>query len=96
MDPSPMKRIWPSDISVTRRKVSRHRPGATNGNMPSITSIRAKAVSSVLITVGPQVQPLRYFCGLLFLRYLKNSELGSSTSTSLLFLKLCLYASRLR
>ena len=30
------------------------------------------------------------------LRYLKNSEFGSSTSTSLLFLKLCLYASRLR
>src|SRR6187455_2914510 len=31
---------------------------------------------------------LRYLDGLLFFRYLKNSELGSSTSTSPLFLKL--------
>jgi hypothetical protein len=88
MEPSPIKRICPSDISVTRRKVSRHKPGATNGNTPSITSISANAVSSVLTTTVPIVQPARYFCGLLFLKYLKNSELGSSTSTSLLFLKL--------
>src|SRR5450759_21531 len=41
-------------------------------------------------------RPRRYLDGLLFLKYLKNSELGSSTNTSLLFLKLCRYASRLR
>jgi hypothetical protein len=39
----------------------------------------------------------RYFPGLpVDLKYLKNSELGSRTRTSFLFLKLCLYASRLR
>src|SRR5262245_44073203 len=40
-----MKRICPSDISVRRRKVSRHRPGSRNGSTPSMMSISANAVS---------------------------------------------------
>ena len=83
-----MKRICPSLISVNRRKVSRHSAGTRNGSTPSITSISANAVSSVLLkTAG-------YFAALPpDFRYLKNSEFGSSTSTSLLLRKLCLYAS---
>ena len=89
IEPRPMKRNWPSDISVTRRKVSRHSAGATNGRMPSITSINANAASNVLTTARARLRNLAaYFCDLLFLKYLKNSEFGSSTSTSLLLLKL--------
>jgi hypothetical protein len=89
IDARPIKRNWPSDISVTRRKVSRHNAGATKGKTPSITSISARAVSNEVATTGTRLRnPAAYFCGLLFLRYLKNSEFGSSTMTSLLFLKL--------
>lgn len=85
----PMKRNCPSDNSVTRRKVSRHTVGATNGRMPSITSIRARAVNSELPTMHDLPQnAAAYFCGLLFLKYLKNSEFGSSTITSPLLRKL--------
>lgn len=103
-----MKRIWPSLISVRRLKVSRQRLGTRNGSTPSITSISAIAVMSVLLTPLPGARAPasdslalapapRYFPALPpDLRYLKKSELGSSTSTSFLFLKLCLYASMLR
>jgi hypothetical protein len=90
IEPRPINRNCPSDISVTRRKVSRHNAGATKGKTPSMTSINAKAVSNELATARARLRkPAAYFCGLLFLKYLKNSELGSSTMTSLLFLKLC-------
>ncbi len=68
-----------------RLKVSRHRRGARNGSTPSMTSIKASAVKNHLPT---RQAGLHYLPGLLFFRYLKNSEFGSSTSTSLLLLKL--------
>ena len=85
MEASPINLTWPSDISVIRRKVSRHRPGARNGSTPSIINISASAISRYFPTrrAAPP-----YFDGLLFFRYLKNSEFGSSTRTSLLLLKL--------
>src|SRR5690349_17596621 len=42
-----MNRIWPLAICASRKKVSRQAAGATNGRRPSITSISAKAVSSL-------------------------------------------------
>src|SRR5215831_16398604 len=41
----PMNRICPSDISVSRRNVSRHSAGSRNGSTPSMMSISANAVS---------------------------------------------------
>jgi hypothetical protein len=93
MEKSPINLNWPSDISVMRRKVSRHTPGAQNGMTPSMISMSASPVSRYLPTRRPAP---RYFDGLLFLKYLKNSEFGSSTSTSLLVLNVLVYASRLR
>src|SRR5512134_527834 len=46
-----MKRIWPSLISVSRRKVSRHTPGSRNGSTPSMISINASAVSRMFVIV---------------------------------------------
>ncbi len=79
MDARPAKRICPSFISVSDLKVSRHSLGARNGRMPSITSMSAKPANSTSVTAR---QP--YFPRPGFFRYLKNSELGSSTITSLL------------
>jgi len=76
---SPMKRNCPSDISVILRKVSRHTEGAKKGKTPSITSINATAANRFDSTVGLDYLPGDF-------KYLKNSELGSSTITSLLFL----------
>lgn len=79
MDSMPTKRNWPSFSSIMRLKVSRHACGATSGSTPSSTSIKPKAVINVV------VKPIPY-C---YLRpvesrmYLKKSELGSNTSTSL-------------
>lgn len=50
MDVRPMKRIWPSLISVRRLNVSRHSVGTRKGSTPSITSMSATAVSKVLLT----------------------------------------------
>jgi hypothetical protein len=104
---SPTKRICPSLISVRRLKVSRQRWGTRNGSTPSITSISATAVNKVLPTGAYCVKrhvrfraargATTYFPPLPpDLKYLKNSEFGSSTITSFLLLKLCRYASMLR
>src|SRR5689334_25351660 len=61
MDVSPMKRIWPSLISVSSLKVSRHRAGTRNGSTPSITSISANAVRSVLL-IGSVARPVEAAC----------------------------------
>jgi len=92
MDVRPMKRICPSVISVSRRKVSRHSVGTRNGSTPSMTSISAKAVRRVLPTAADYFVPAALPPDF---RYLKNSELGSTTITSF-FLNVLLYASRLR
>lgn len=90
IEPKPTNRICPSVMSVTRRNASRHTRGATKGNTPSMTSIKASAATSVSPTShDPFAIREAYFCGLLFFRYPKNSELGSRTKMSLLFLKLC-------
>ena len=47
----PKKRICPSESCTRRRKVSRQSLGARNGSNPSITSIRASAMRSV-VTIG--------------------------------------------
>ena len=92
-----MKRICPSLISVSRRKVSRHNVGTRKGSKPSMMSISASAVSRMFpIVVYDRRTALRlrvatrYRGGLPLpdLRYLKNSEEGSSTSTSFLPRKL--------
>jgi len=87
-----MKRNWPSSISISLRKVSRQAPGARNGSSPSTTSISATAVSRLSVTeyTAPAAAPRRHLpAGRPPERmYLKNSEFGSSTSTSLRFLKL--------
>lgn len=92
MEASPTKRSWPSFISTIRLKVCFQAWGETNGNMPSMTSTRPIASSKVdelKRYLPPVVRPeLRM--------YLKKSEFGSSTMTSLLLLKLLRYASRLR
>ncbi len=59
--------------------------GATKGNSPSITSISAKASNRVDMNIPVAYLPLPLVP---FLRYLKKSELGSTTSRSLLLLKL--------
>jgi hypothetical protein len=81
----PMKRNWPSANSVARRKVSRQTVGAMKGKSPSITSINAKASNRVDMNI-----PVAYLPPPLvpFLRYLKKSALGSTTSRSFLLLKL--------
>ena len=58
---------------------------AMKGSKPSMTSIKAKASNRVfnIARRGQRHLPLP-----LLFRYLKNSELGSSTIRSLLFLKL--------
>ena len=71
------------------RIVSRHSLGATKGITPSQTSMRANAAS--------KSSPTEDYLPLLgFFRYLKKSELGSSSMTSPLLLKLWRYASMLR
>src|SRR5258708_32467197 len=47
IEDSPTKGIWPSLISVMRRKVSRQRLGARNGSTPSSISIRASAMRKI-------------------------------------------------
>jgi hypothetical protein len=95
---SPKKRICPSDMRVMRLNVSRHCFGKKNGMMPSKSSINPSAMVHELFTANPC-----HFFGLVaaapgpvLLKYLKNSEFGSTTNTSLRVLKLPRYASRLR
>lgn len=82
MEASPTKRSWPSFISTMRLNVCFQACGETSGNMPSITRTRPIANSKVeLKSYFPLLRPeLRM--------YLKKSEFGSSTMTSLLLLKL--------
>ncbi len=80
MEDSPTKRNCPSDISVILRKVSRQTAGARKGIIPSITSISATAANRLISTAMLDYLPGDF-------RYLKNSELGSSTIMSPLFLK---------
>ncbi|TCV87390.1 hypothetical protein EDC63_10559 [Sulfurirhabdus autotrophica] len=82
MEAKPKKRNCPSDISVILRKLSRHKPGTSEGKTPSSTSKSANAVSKSL----EDTNYLPVLPG--FFKYLKNSEVGSSIITSLLFLKL--------
>ncbi len=102
-----MNRNCPSLNSVMRRKVSRHTAGSRKGSAPSSTSIRAKAANKVSLMPQPvrltgepgDRESTRDHLPPVLppdLKYLKNSEFGSSTSTSFLFLKLARYASRLR
>lgn len=79
MDTRPAKRICPSFISIRALKASRQSFGATKGRTPSITSISATPARSTSATA-----PVPYFPRLGFFRYLKKSELGSRTITSLL------------
>jgi hypothetical protein len=84
-----MNLICPSDKRAMRLKVSRHYLGNRNGLMPLNRSISPGAtVNQSFITrphhflglaVGPAPTPLKY---------LKNSEFGSSTIMSLRLLKL--------
>ena len=84
MDVRPMKRIWPSFISVTRRKVSRYTRGAMNGSSPSMTSMRANASNNDDV-IGPEPYFLASPPRPALFKYLKNSELGSTTIRSCLF-----------
>ena len=103
---SPTKRSCPSDSSVIDERCRARACGASKGSRPfdapapartppetrpallsrSTTACCAKARAA---SAGRRTPPGCF-------RYWKNSELGSSTSTSLLFLKVALYASRLR
>jgi len=109
IDTMPTKRSCPSVSSTSLRKLSRHSCGAAKGSRPSTTSTSANAVSSESPTRFPGAADVarragwRYFGAFApgaappeFFQYLKNSEVGSSTITSFLPLKVALYASRLR
>src|SRR5579862_7441335 len=76
---SPKNRICPSESSIRRRKVSRQVSGARKGSNPSITSTRAKAMSSVVPMAHYFLAPALPAASL---RYLKKSEFGSSSSRS--------------
>jgi hypothetical protein len=80
MEAKPTKRNCPSLSSIMRWNVWRHARGASKGKAPSSTSIRPKAISSGLSKT--------YFLPPASRMYLKNSESGCNTSTSLLLLKL--------
>ena len=84
MEVRPMKRIWPSVSSVTRRNVSRQTRGAMNGNSPSMTSMSANATNSEDV-IGPKPYFLASPPRPAFFKYLKKSELGSITIRSCLF-----------
>src|SRR5271154_4320639 len=75
----PKKRIWPSESSIRRRKVSRQTSGARKGSNPSITRTRAKAMRSVVPMAHYFLAPALPAASL---RYLKKSEFGSSSSRS--------------
>lgn len=92
---SPKNRICPSRSVSSCVNIRRHPSGEANGKRPSITSTKASASQMVsllkvyFLGVAAGDEPPRIT--------LKNSlEAGSSTITSLLPLKLALYASRLR
>jgi hypothetical protein len=64
--------------------------GKGNGMMPSISSIKPNAIIHATVITPVTTRP-HYFLPLAvpeLLRYLKNSELGSTTITSLWLLKL--------
>ena len=83
MEENPINRICPSDKLINLRKVSRHAEGVIKGKTPSNTSISPRAVNKLCVTQYPI-----YLAALpVPLKYLKNSELGSSTNTSLLLFK---------
>lgn len=86
---SPKKRIWPSRSASSCVNMRRHPSGEANGNRPSMTSTSASAsqivslLKAYFLGVAVGAEPPR--------NTLKNSEeLGSSTITSLLPLKLAL------
>ena len=88
---SPKKRSWPSRSASSRWNVLRHMPGASSGNSPSSTSIRASAAQKV----SPDKGYLRAGAAgaaagaALPRKARKNSEpVGSTTSTSPFLLKL--------
>lgn len=88
---SPKNRIWPLPSFKICSNMPRQRLGATSGNSPSITSIRASACQSVLPST-----PVYFLAGAAALPVpelrmaLKKSEDGSSTITSPFFAKLAL------
>ena len=82
-------RNCPSLSVIILRKVSRHKFGASSGNMPSSTNMSAIAARKL----SPFTTYLPEFGDFM---YLKKALFGSSTITSLLLLKLWRYASMLR
>ena len=102
MASSPTMRSCPSFKFAARFIVSRHTFGAINGSKPSITRTRQRAAKKSMV-VERAVRGFHrarfkksYFAFAPFFKNLKKSALGSSTITSLLFLNVALYASRLR
>lgn len=86
----PRKRIWPSLIRIARSKTPRHAGGLRKGSRPSMTNIRATALSA---TSQKPTPANGYFRGAAWpeepLRIvLKKSVLGSITIRSLLLRKL--------
>ena len=89
----PKKRSWPSRNCMSLENVRRQPAGDTKGKIPSSTSIRASAAQNV----SPSKAYLRAGAGDAALplpplrKVRKKSELaGSTTTTSLFLLKLCL------
>jgi hypothetical protein len=88
----PKKRIWPFPSWSSCSNIRRHPAGEISGSSPSITSSKASACQKLLpFTV------VYFFAGAAALAAppelrmaLKKSDDGSSTSTSLLRLKLAL------
>ena len=52
LEQSPKNRSWPSLSCKILSKVCRQRPGAAMGSSPSITSTKASACQSVLLSKG--------------------------------------------
>ncbi len=92
---SPKNRIWPLPSLRICSNMPRQRLGATSGNSPSITSIRASACQSVLPStpvyfLPGAAAPLPDVPEPELRMALKKSEDGSSTITSPFFAKLAL------
>lgn len=85
MEARPTNRNWPSFSEIMRWKVCLHNCGDRNGSAPSNTSTKANAIIKEVPNIYFPRLPVP---PLAFLRYLKNSESGCNTNTSVLLLKL--------